>query len=345
MNRCLRLLPPLALLCAVLPLHAASAQFPISIPGVDPARAATGAAAKQLAPYIAEQTPIRLDPVELYPTVDDLPGAPFKLSGDENAQKKTVASVIDQLKHSTSGVVTLAPGDYAIVVRLYCMSHSRPARAPLAFLLGTMRGKRAPAIVAMNSRAASSTYGFSQLQTTSWTIQGGLGYAEFPGPERAVVDALIPDYKDLLSGSTLDQIQSKWNALARFPGAPSLDGVLGQMGPAGQTIVELRQERDQILSEAADFDALRRTFAPFQNADGPALSTPWSTVDSNVWMRMLTPGHYGDVGTVQVRVTGSTSTSVPLVSSIAYGRCTPQITTQGSAYACTQPLSFEPLTR
>jgi hypothetical protein len=323
----------------------ATAQFHLpSLPGgLDPTRAATGAAAKQLAPYIAERAPIRLDPVELYPTVDALPGAPFAPQTGAAAQK-AVTAVVSQLRKSTTGTVALAPGDYALAVRLYCMSHARPARAPLAFVLGPMQGKRAPAIVAMNSRAAGSAYGFQPLQTTSWTIQGGVGYGDFPGPEKAVVDTLIPDYKGQLQLGTLDEIQSKWSSLASaVPGAPSLESVLGQLGPAGQLVNELRDERTAILSQASDFEALRRSFVPLQQGgDVSSLPTPWSAVSPTIWMRMLTQGHYGDIGTVQVRVTGSGPGTVPLVSSIAYGRCTPVIGPQGNLYTCTQPLSFVP---
>ncbi len=62
-----------------------------------------------------------------------------------------------------------------------------------------------------------------------------------------------------------------------------------------------------------------------------------------MWMRLVTRGHYGDVGTIQLRVAGAGPATVPLISSIGYGRCTPQIAPQGQLYACTQPLSFEAL--
>src|ERR1700681_533385 len=114
-----------ALFATVLYSGSASAQF--GIPGLDPRRAAAGAAAKSLAPYITEQTPIRLDPVELYPAVDALPGAPFAPAA--GAQTAAIASIIQQLKGSTTGTVSLAPGDYAVAVRQFCMSHSRPARS------------------------------------------------------------------------------------------------------------------------------------------------------------------------------------------------------------------------
>jgi hypothetical protein len=318
----------------------ASAQFRLP-GGLDPQRAALGAAAKQLAPYIVEQSPIRLDPVELYQTVDALPGAPFAPAAA--AQPAAIASIIQQLKGSNTGTVSLAPGDYAVAVRMFCMSHARPARSPLAFVLGPMRGKRAPAIIAMNSRASSTPYQFSPIQTTSWTIQGGLGYADFPAAPKGVVDALIPDYKGLLGTSTLDDIQGKWSSLSSSIGGPSLDSILGQLGGAGQLVIELRDERNQIISEAGNFDAMRRTFAPVQPADVSTLDSPWAVISPTLWMRLVTRGHYGDIGTLQIRNAGTAAATVPLISSIGYGRCTTMLTTQGSAYACTQPLSFEAL--
>ncbi|HTD33854.1 MAG TPA: hypothetical protein VK665_09360 [Candidatus Elarobacter sp.] len=326
-----------ALLTSVLCGGSASAQF--GIPGLDPRRAAVGAAAKQLAPYIVEQTPIKLDPVELYPTLDTLPGAPFAPSA--SAQNAAVTSIITQLRGSTTGTVSLAPGDYAVAVRQFCMSHSRPARSPLAFVLGPMRGHRAPAIIAMNSRASSTPLQFSPIQQTSWTIQSGVGMTDFSAPARGVVDQLIPDYRGLLGSSVLDDIQGKWSSLSSSVGGPSLDSILGQLGGAGQLIQDLRGWRNDVISSANDFNAMSRTFAPLQPADVSTLQSPWSTVSPTVWMRLVTRGHYGNVGTMQIRVAGTGPQTVPLISSIGYGRCTPQYTTQGQAYACTQPLSFE----
>src|ERR1700736_6902550 len=225
----------------------ASAQFRLP-GGLDPQRAAVGAAAKQLAPYITEQSPIRLDPVELYPTVDALPGAPFAPAA--SAQSSAISSIIQQLKGSNTGTVSLAPGDYAVAVRMFCMSHARPARSPLAFVLGPMRGHRAPAIIAMNSRASSTPLQFSPIQQTSWTIQSGVGYSDFSGGARSVAHSLIPDYKGLLASNTLDDIQGKWSSLSSALGGPSLDSILGQLGGAGALVLDLRSWRSDIIGQA-----------------------------------------------------------------------------------------------
>jgi len=323
----------------------ASAQFnlPGGLGGLDPKRAAIGAAAKQLAPYIVEQAPIKLDPVELYPTADALPGAPFAPAASAAAQSAAITTIIQQLKGSNTGTVSLAPGDYAVAVRMFCMSHSRPARSPLAFVLGPMRGKRAPAIIAMNSRASSTPITFSPVQTTSWTIQSGVGYGDFSANAKSTVDSLIPDYKGLLASNTLDDIQGKWSSLSSSVGGPSLDSILGQLGGAGQLVQELRGMRSDIINYASDYNSLSRSFAPIQAADVSTLDSPWSVIAPGLLMRLVTRGHYGDVGTVQIRNAGTGPATVPLISSIGYGRCTPQLTAQGNAYACTQPLSFEAL--
>ena len=326
-----------ALLASVLCSGSASAQF--GIPGLDPRRAAVGAVAKQLAPYIVEQAPIKLDPVELYPTVPALPGAPF--APVASVQTTAVASIVSQLRGSNTGTVSLNPGDYTVAVRQFCMSHSRPARSPLAFVLGPMRGHRAPAIIAMNSRASSTPLQFSPIQQSSWTIQSGVGFTDFGSGARNVVDTLIPDYKGLLASSVLDDIQGKWSSLSSSVGGPSLDSILGQLGGAGQLVQDLRSWRSDIISSANDYNAMTRSFAPLQQADVSGLESPWATVSPTVWMRLVTRGHYGNVGTMQIRVAGTGPQTIPLISSIGYGRCTPQYTTQGQAYACTQPLSFE----
>ena len=106
---------------------------------------------------------------------------------------------------------------------------------------------------------------------------------------------------------------------------------------------ELRSMRTEIINNANDFNSLSRTFAPLQTADVSTLDSPWSVITPTLWMRLVTRGHYGDVGTLQIRNAGTAAATVPLISSIGYGRCTPQLTTQGNAYACTQPLSFEAL--
>jgi hypothetical protein len=57
-------------------------------------------------------------------------------------------------------------------------------------------------------------------------------------------------------------------------GPTSLGSVLG---PAGRLVVELRDERFAVvLSQASDFDALRRSFVPAQSSGGDvsALRTP-----------------------------------------------------------------------
>ena len=57
--------------------------------------------------------PIITDPSRAYPVVYDPPGAAFR------PVRAGGTSVIEQLAHSSDGVVRLEPGDYSIAVRLY----------------------------------------------------------------------------------------------------------------------------------------------------------------------------------------------------------------------------------
>jgi len=57
--------------------------------------------------------PIITDPSRAYPVVYDVPGAAFR------PVRAGGTSVIEQLAHSSDGVVRLEPGDYSIPVRLY----------------------------------------------------------------------------------------------------------------------------------------------------------------------------------------------------------------------------------
>jgi hypothetical protein len=61
----------------------------------------------------ARNEPIVVDPNSVYPTVPSPPGQPFHpVSYNTNF-------IIDQLAHSSNGIVRLPPGDYSIPVRLY----------------------------------------------------------------------------------------------------------------------------------------------------------------------------------------------------------------------------------
>jgi hypothetical protein len=308
---------------ALLPrLAAGSLAFPgLPIPGLDPQSIAIKAAAKQMAPFIAANAPVILDWNAVFATTPALPGKPFAPVTDAAQQTKLRTSIANQLPHSLTGVVNLGPGDYAIQMRVYCTDIHRHAGHQALWLMGPLRGARAGVLAAMYARASGKNLDFHQLQSLSWALQAGMRYDELNASSKQLVDQLIPDMRGLIAGSFLDQVQGKWNSLsATIPNLPSLDSALSQMGEAGQTVLNIKYARDQILAQAADFDALSRALAPVGGSaeDSNAGEPPWSQATDRVYERIITPGHYGSMSTIQLRVTGSGATKVPLTSVISY---------------------------
>ena len=75
-----------------------------------PAQDGTGLG--KLASALSEE-PVIVDPSRAYATVATPPGSVFR------PVSLTANSLIEQLAHSSDGIVRLPPGDYSIPVRLY----------------------------------------------------------------------------------------------------------------------------------------------------------------------------------------------------------------------------------
>ena len=317
-----------------------AAGFPnVHLPGVPgPTSAAEQAAASQMSPFLQEEAPITLSADAAYPTVDTLPGGPFHGAYSDGMQRH----LENLMRASTNGMIDLAPGDYVYRIRQFCMAHSLPARAPLTFVLTPIRGKRAPAIIAMNSRAAGTDISWSDLQATSWAIQSGAAYGDFSSTEQAVVNRFIPEYKDLLQTSTLQDIQNKWNSLS-IPGLPSLNDAVGGMGSVGQTILDLQAEQQAIIASGSSFTSLTAAFIGNVNQQPQPATlppTPWSIVAPHVYMRLITNGHYGDLGDFQIRVVGTSDPSFGLGGTGARPKCWDENAQTWTLHGtCTQPMS------
>lgn len=322
----------LALLVAV-PL-AARAQFHLPIPGLG-GDIAVKAAAKQLAPYFQSKLPVIRDWSAIYPTAAALPGAPFAPTINAQRQGTVEKSVITQLRNSTTGVVSLAPGDYAIPVRVFCTDVHRHAKSPETYLLGPLRGTRSQLLTSMYANAANSTVPFQALQPLSWSLQEGMKYEQLPGAQQATFNQLLPGKRSWIAESFVQLMQDKWGMISgTIPGVPSFESALGQMGDMGRVIQDAQNAESEILANAADFDSLVRTLVPGGTAEGGSGGeTPWGTVSPNVYERLVTQGAFGSVGLLEIRVTGGGKTIVPVTSNVGYA---PQ------CHEC-QPLTMHPL--
>ena len=324
-------LAALLVLAISLPL-AARAQF--HIPGFG-GNLAVKAASKELAPYFASNQPIIRDWSSTYPTVPSLPGAAFAPTASAQRQSALEKSVIAQLRNSNSGSVSLARGDYAIPVRVFCTDVHRHAKSPETYLLGPLRGKRAAILTSMYANAANSSVPFQTLQPLSWSLQEGLKYEELPSTQQSTFDMLLPGRRSLIAESFLELMQSQWGTIAgTIPGVPSFDSALGQMGDMGRVIQEAQDARNQILANASDFNALVASLVPGgAESSGSGGETPWGMVSPNVYERLVTQGAYGSIGLLEIRVLGSGKVSAPVTGNVGYA---PQ------CHEC-QPLTMHPL--
>lgn len=280
------------------------------------------AAAKQLAPYFAQNQPVIRDWNAIYPTAPSLPGAPFAPTTSVSKQASIESSAIAQIRKS-KGDVKLAAGDYAIPVRVFCTDIHRHAKSPELYLLGPLKGSRADLLTTMYSHASGTNIGFGSIQPLSWSLQAGMKYEELPQSQQHTYDQLMPGGRGLIASSFLELLQSRWSTISgTVPGVPSFDSAIGQMGDLGNAINDLRYGREQILANANSFDAMRNALVPGGlQAGGSGTASPWdapwSIVSDGVYMRLITMGAYGSAGILEVRTNGG---QIPITSSIGYAR-------------------------
>jgi hypothetical protein len=241
---------------------------------------------------LAPTEPIVVDTDRAYPTTVSPPGSPFvPVSYD-------TSSIINQLAHSSTGIVQLAPGDYSVPVRIYCTNvHATGTQHGLAYRMAPLEGKRAPLLIALESRAAAARPPFQQLQQLIWQIMGGLSYSEMPPQSQSLVDQLIPEYRNQLNEDFVTALQKRLNLLQRIPATAGL-----------ATDVEVLIQRYQVIhntlmQDANNFDALEHELVNIipgtaQNA-GPS---SWSQVSSRVYAKLADGNVYGQLGHLQIRV-------------------------------------------
>ncbi len=124
---------------------------------------------------LAPREPIVIDPQSVYPMVPTPPGPPF------SGVSYGTSSIIGQLAHSSDGVVRLPPGDYTILVRMYCTGiHVAGTQRGLRYALAPLTGSRAPILRALLSRSPAARVEYWPLQQLIWEIEGGLTYNEMP---------------------------------------------------------------------------------------------------------------------------------------------------------------------
>jgi len=195
------------------------------------------AAEQALGTVLNNQLPLRLDANATYPIVPTLPGGPFT--------PRPFNLTVDNLDEP------LPPGDYTIPIFAFCTEYSvhRPGYG-LAYQLGPLQGKAADAIGDLLWRGMIERgKPAQQLQAVSWAIQSGLRYAQMPQSYQAVIDEVIPDRRNQLSGDFMQNLEDVYAANAKSASLPPLEQMLGKMGKPGELALSARKQRNALLRQ------------------------------------------------------------------------------------------------
>jgi len=288
----------------ILCLGPARAGFPPlpGVPGVPSVnQAAKAIVSKELVKQMGDEfnleQPLRLSADAEYPTSASLPGASF-----HPVNQHVVAELY---AHAHDGHVRFPAGDYAISVFTYCKMAHVHVLTRNKFRLTPIQGKWADIASALFAR---TSYGYNRadVQVLTWSLLAGMKYSELSARSQHLVDTVLPDFKSRLQMSFYEKLQQRWKQISsNVPGVPSFDAALSQMGDVGKSIIKLRDMRDELISNAANYDEIVRQFASIGVAriPGEIAPTPWSILGPGVYARMLDKAGYQTPGVLQLRVT------------------------------------------
>jgi hypothetical protein len=254
------------------------------------------AAEAALTKVLNDNLPLKLDAKDVYPTVTTLPGGPFS--------PKPLQLTADQLDQP------LPPGDYTINTLDFCSEYSvHQPGAGVAYVLGPYEGKAAGAIGALIWRGTEQ-YGIApqSLQAVSWAIQSGLTYNQMPKSYQAIVDQVIPDLKNQITGDFVANLESTYNDLAKTAKLPPLDTILAKLGAPGRLALDAERQR-QILTSQNTSDELKQQTL-FQGQESgvytpvKAETGPWTErIKGQVYMKLLIAGgNMASNNVMQIRV-------------------------------------------
>lgn len=164
------------------------------------------------------------------------------------------------------------------------------------YYLGPLEGTRAPALVALRSRAPAANVDFWPLQHTIWQIEGGLSYNDMSADSQQLIDRLIPEYKGQLRDNFVKSMQK------------SCGGILGRFAGSlcneANALNERYQQVQQTLQRYANnYEALGQQIVhvipgEYQNP-GPA---SWSRLSPRVYARVAGGHIWQEMSTLEIRV-------------------------------------------
>ena len=245
-----------------------------------------------LASIVDKDLPVRLDPTRLYPSVLELPGAPFHPTA---------------LALSATGLYApLPPGDYSLSVLAFSLAPSAPRPVPGAvYQLGPLEGRSADALGQVLWKGSLARVPTWQLQQTAVAILSDTPYPGMPEDTRRTLDGFIPQLRGTLDGGMVVKLTQQYQSIQAVSGGrlPPLPAALAKLGPRGiQALNTMRMQTDMAQ------DAQRRAqtvFAAFPGGieNGVASGEAhWTQTTSGAYIRLRVTGGSQALNELQVRV-------------------------------------------
>ncbi len=164
------------------------------------------------------------------------------------------------------------------------------------YYLGPLEGSRAPALIALRSRAPAAHVPFWPLQHTIWQIEAGLSYNDMSPETQQLIDSLIPEYKNLLREDFLKSLQKLCSGVR--------GRMLGSACDEIRTLTARYQQAQQTLQRYGNnYEALAQQIVHvlpgMYPTPGPA---SWSRLNARVYARVAGGHIWQETSTIEIRV-------------------------------------------
>jgi hypothetical protein len=170
-----------------------------------------------------------------------------------------------------------------------------------------MRGKRAPILTALLSRAPAAHVGFQPLQQLIWQIEGGFSYDQMPPQSKQLIDQLVPEFRNQVGEDFLTALRNRSNTFGKLLGQVGLGGAANIEAQAVNALVREYQGIHQtLLRYENNYQALAQQFVHVLPGTAPNPGpTAWSQLNSRVYARLVGGAIYGETAKLEVRVLSS----------------------------------------
>jgi hypothetical protein len=282
--------------CSNVPVPLPNSPFPLPEAAQD---VLSDVAIRQIATIWKDDIPIKHTEPVFYPTVERLPGAAF-----------TPTPLPSPLEDTTP----IGPGDYEIPAHFYCARFFTYNGSGYGYRLAKFQGKFADALTQLYVRASKAGTPTHDVQILSWSLLAGVAYDDLEPRQRALVDRLIPEYREQMQLGLTEKLMRDWNTWSSRLPIPSFNAILTKMGDVGAYIQTLMRARQEILNKNYNYPALWSEFVPKYDAPVPVDrdKTPWSRIHDRIFMRFIAPHGAGHDGVIQLRILDSYSQHPPL---------------------------------